>query len=116
MAIFAPGESRCPLCGEILYEDDDRVATTAFLFPDQPLSRYSDAVMHRGCFLRWEHRVAFVKAYNDTTVIMDHRMRADGTYYVPWYVRVTELLLNIFVWPFFYVALVLYDWWRRRRG
>ena len=116
MAIFAPGESRCPLCGDILYEQDDRVATTHFLFPGQPLHEYSDDVMHRACFLRWEHRAAFVRAYNDTTAIIDHRMRADGTYYVPLYVRVTEGLLTIFVWPFFYVYFVVNEWWKRRRG
>jgi hypothetical protein len=76
MAIFAPGESRCPLCGEVLYEEDDCVATSHFLFPGHPLVRYSDANMHRTCFLRWEHRAAFVKAYNEEA---GGGMRSDGS-------------------------------------
>ena len=67
MALFAVGFTRCALCGEALGggDDDSHVATTHFVADSgHPLYRYSDTVMHRACFLRWEHRSAFVEAYN----------------------------------------------------
>ena len=65
MALFDPGLTPCALCGEILVGSDDLVGTTYFIGdPTHPLFPYSDALMHRGCFLRWEHRAAFVAAYN----------------------------------------------------
>src|SRR3982750_3333683 len=79
MALFSPGMTRCALCGAVLDDDDSHVATTAFLADAaHPLYRYSDAVMHRKCFLRWEHRPAFVAAYNASPA-GGPKMRADGS-------------------------------------
>jgi len=116
MALFLPGESRCPLCGQVLYLEDLRVATTHFLLRGQPLHEYSDAVMHRACFLRWEHRAAFIEAYNAHSPAMGDRMRADGTKYFPLPVRAVDGLLLIFVGPFFWMYFVVEEWWNRRRS
>jgi len=43
------------------------VATSHFITnPADALHRFSDAGMHRACFLRWEYREVFVKRFNDT--------------------------------------------------
>lgn len=77
MALIHYGFTPCALCGEVLAEHDDVVATSHFIGdPDHPLFPYSDAAMHRACFLRWEHRAAFIQAYNSEP---GHHMRADGT-------------------------------------
>jgi hypothetical protein len=86
MALIFRGASRCPLCDGIIAEDDDIVATQHFI-PDEsdPLWRYSDAAIHRSCFLAWPHRGAFVAKYNATLGRitwgngMYHDMQADGT-------------------------------------
>ncbi len=68
MAIFMIGITRCALCGKVLDVDDSHVGTTHFITDSgHPLYCYSDAIMHRACFLRWEHRAAFVEAYNEWT-------------------------------------------------
>src|SRR4051794_10892077 len=80
MALFLIGLTRCALCGEVLEDDDDsHVATTAFIADTaHPLYRYSDAIMHRTCFLRWEHRAALVEAHNASPG-GGPKMRADGS-------------------------------------
>ena len=79
MALFDPGFTPCALCGKVLAEDDDLVGTTHFISDrDHPLFPYSDSLMHRACFLKWEHRAAFVAAYNAEKGHV-HRMRSDGT-------------------------------------
>jgi hypothetical protein len=77
MALFDPGFSTCALCGRVLNEDDDLVATSHFITDEtDPLWRYSDALMHRACFLVWESRQDFVDKYNAEAV---DQMLADGT-------------------------------------
>src|SRR5688572_4329473 len=79
MALFDPGFTPCALCGEVLTASDDMVGTTHFIGdPHHPLFAYSDALMHRACFLKWEHRAAFVAAYNAGMGHV-HPMRSDGT-------------------------------------
>ena len=65
---------------------DDLVGTTHFIADEtDPLSKCSDAAMHRHCFLAWQHRAAFVAKYNATVgqQVWDNgtrqRMEADGT-------------------------------------
>jgi hypothetical protein len=79
MALFSPGFTPCPLCGEIIAEGDDDLVSTSHFIGDHehPLYPYSDAVMHRACFLKWEQRAAYVAAYNADA--RDDYMRADGT-------------------------------------
>jgi hypothetical protein len=88
MALFAVGLTRCALCGQVLDEGDSYVATTHFIADSgHPLYQYSDAIMHRACFLRWERRPAFVEAYNAWTGTKPWgggrpppRMRANGSF------------------------------------
>jgi hypothetical protein len=64
MALIFRGSSTCSLCGRVIGPEDGIVATSAFLPPDHPLWRHSDAGMHRGCFQTWKQRAAFVAAFN----------------------------------------------------
>ncbi|HEV8585879.1 MAG TPA: hypothetical protein VGT02_12995 [Methylomirabilota bacterium] len=86
MALTIWGKSPCALCGVVLEAGDDLVGTPHFI-ADQadPWWEYSDASMHRRCFLVWEHRQAFVAKYNATIGQRvwgngtRHRMELDGT-------------------------------------
>jgi hypothetical protein len=86
MAIIILGKTECSLCGIVLEEGPDIVATPHFI-EDQtdPLWKYSDSGMHRRCFLAWEHRAAFVEKFNAAFGSRvwgngtRHRMQLDGT-------------------------------------
>jgi hypothetical protein len=66
MALFIVGMP-CSLCHKPINAGDDIVGTTHFIASDaDPLWRYSDSVMHRGCFDRWEHRETFSRRYRET--------------------------------------------------
>lgn len=66
MAIIAWGYTRCPLCEELLLETDLLVATSHFMNdPFHDLYRFSDAAMHRSCFLEWDKRQEFVQLFNE---------------------------------------------------
>lgn len=83
VALFTPGFSTCSLCGKMLLEDiendDNVVGTTCFISnPDDPLFPYSDSLMHRDCFRKWEHRAGFVAAYNASDMKDVHYMGSDG--------------------------------------
>jgi hypothetical protein len=86
MALFFPGRTECALCGKVVGEDDEYVGTTHFIGDESdPLSPYSDAVMHRACFLRWEDRHVFAARYNAVMGSITwgdgfyHEMQPDGT-------------------------------------
>jgi hypothetical protein len=64
MALIIRGSSTCPICRRVIDTEDDVVATGPFLPRGHPLWGYSDAAMHRACFLAWENRVVFVAAFN----------------------------------------------------
>ncbi len=68
MAITILGASRCPLCGGVIAKDHDFVATSHFITDktDPLMAAYSDATMHRACFLAWPHREEFVAKFNAT--------------------------------------------------
>jgi len=71
--------TKCPLCGESVWNDveDEIVATTHFIADaHDPLWRFSDAAMHYVCFQQWPHRSDFVTKYNQ---IIGHRIRGNGT-------------------------------------
>ncbi len=85
MALIFFGTTECSLCGVVLNQGDDIVATTHFLADrNDPLWRFSDSAMHRSCFLAWDRREAFVKKYNDTVGAVTwgdgthHHMEDDG--------------------------------------
>lgn len=84
--VLVLGTTQCSLCGKVLAAGEEVVGTTHFIADEtDPLWRYSDSAMHRGCFLAWEHRAAFVAKYNATVgqVVWGngtrHRMELDGT-------------------------------------
>ena len=81
MALIITGKSLCALCGDVIAKEDELVATSHFLGPDDPLFRFSDAPFHKRCFLAWEHREEFVSRYNDVTRgVARHHMEADGSF------------------------------------
>lgn len=72
------GSSKCPLCGVLLREGDELVSTSHFIAEESdPLWRFSDAAMHRSCFLAWDLRAEFVARYNQA---VSHRTWGDGCY------------------------------------
>lgn len=65
MALLILGMTQCPLCRQAIEAGQETVATTHFIeSPNHPLWRYSDAVMHYGCFQTWDQRPLFVAEYN----------------------------------------------------
>ena len=73
-------DSRCTLCGELLGDPRDWLATTMVgLRP--PLSRMDDTAAHHDCLMNWEHKHEFVDAYNSRwrqpalTIADDGRVR-----------------------------------------
>ena len=62
------GSAHCALCGDVIRPDEDAFVTPDFLADEtDPLWRFSDAAMHRACFLVWDRRKAFVARYNSVT-------------------------------------------------
>jgi hypothetical protein len=85
MALIFRGETKCALCDTVLKVDDAIVATSHFIADRQhPLWRFSDAAMHKTCFLEWDRRQAFVDLFNQSVgdiIFSDgtsHIMRDDG--------------------------------------
>lgn len=59
------GRAYCALCGDAIRPDEDALLTPDFIADDgDPMWRFSDAAMHRACFLVWDRRKAFVARYN----------------------------------------------------
>ena len=59
------GRAHCALCGDVIRPGEDAFVTPDFLADDaDPLWRFSDAAVHRACFLVWDQRKAFVARYN----------------------------------------------------
>jgi len=86
MALIFLGKTECSLCGNVIMEDDEIVATSHFIADsNDPLWRFSDSGMHRSCFLTWDQRTAFVNKFNQiiSGITFDngtyHQMESDGT-------------------------------------
>jgi hypothetical protein len=78
MALVLVGKSRCPICDDVIETQDQIVATTHFVADrDDPLWSFSDAAMHRECFVGWDMRQAFVKRYNE---VFGRTTFGNGTY------------------------------------
>lgn len=59
------GRGHCALCREAIRPDEDALVTPDFLADEtHPFWRFSDAAMHRPCFLVWDGRKSFVASYN----------------------------------------------------
>ena len=85
MALILRGLTECSLCGVVIKDDEDIVATTHFISDqNDPLWQFSDSAMHKSCFLDWDQRYNFVKKYNETRGTMTsgngtyHHMEDDG--------------------------------------
>lgn len=86
MALVFLGKSTCPICDRVLADGQVLVGTSHFIGDrEDPLWRFSDAMMHRECFLSWELRADFVRRFNEEAAKhrfgngTQHRMRDDGT-------------------------------------
>jgi hypothetical protein len=72
------GTATCAICRHAVRPEDDVVITPDFLADDtDPLWRFTDAVIHRPCFLLWDQRKSFVARYNR---VARHMMVTDGSY------------------------------------
>lgn len=59
------GRAHCALCREVIRPNEDAIVTPDFLADEtDPFWRFSDAPMHRACFLVWDRRKIFVAHYN----------------------------------------------------
>ena len=85
MAIIVGDTADCAICGSVIeVAAGDYVGFPHFIQdPQHPLCRYSDNVMHRACFLAWQHRDAFRQAYDTLwpQLVPNHprRMLEDGS-------------------------------------
>lgn len=79
MAMILRGKTECPLCNGVIKENDEIVATSHFIAdPRDLLWRFSDAGMHKDCFLNWDQRLNFINRYNET---MGSITWGNGTYH-----------------------------------
>jgi hypothetical protein len=59
------GRAYCALCGQTIRPSEDALTTPDFLADDSdPFWSFTDAAMHRACFLVWDRRKAFVARFN----------------------------------------------------
>jgi|SRR5918994_7432253 hypothetical protein len=59
------GRAYCAICGEVIRPEEDALVSPDFLADEtDPFWRFSDAPMHRACFLVWDRRKAFIARYN----------------------------------------------------
>jgi hypothetical protein len=59
------GRAHCALCRDVIRPGEDAMVTPDFLADEtDPLWRFSDAPMHRACFIVWDGRKLFVARYN----------------------------------------------------
>lgn len=85
MALIFIGRSKCAICDSTIESADGCVATSPFVTdPDDPLWRFSDAVMHRRCFLGCADRESIVRRFNQaksSCILPDgshHEMTPEG--------------------------------------
>ena len=52
MALVIAGKTQCPLCGQVIDEDDEIVMFPPFAPVGHSLARFSDAGVHAACFER----------------------------------------------------------------
>jgi hypothetical protein len=72
------GRAYCALCGEAIRPNEAALVTPDFLADEtDPFWRFSDAAMHRACFLVWDRRKSFVARYNR---MAQHWLAPDGSH------------------------------------
>jgi hypothetical protein len=76
---IAAGTAYCALCGTAIRPDEDALVTPDFLADAaDPLWRFTDAPMHRACFLVWDQRKALIARFN--AVARQLLVAPDGSY------------------------------------
>ena len=64
MALIFLGQTKCSICGEVLQEGEDIVATSHFIADSSyDLWGFSDAPMDWDCYAKWEHQRRFAFLY-----------------------------------------------------
>jgi hypothetical protein len=72
------GRAHCALCAEAIRPNEEAFVTPDFLADESdPFWRFSDAPMHRACFLVWDRRKSFVARYNR---MAHHWLASDGSH------------------------------------
>lgn len=96
-------DSCCSLCGELLGDSNNWIATTMVAL-GPPLSQMVDTAAHHECLKNWEHKEAFVRGYNsrwsNPELMIDH----DG--YVQ-YIRLERPLISWYEWILMPILLPL---------
>lgn len=87
MAVIIRGKSKCSVCGKVIDERDQIVATSQFITDaNDPLWKFSNTAMHKRCFLGWDRRSEFIDRYNQIASgstsrgATYHRMERDGSF------------------------------------
>ncbi|HLG17589.1 MAG TPA: hypothetical protein VJH03_24305 [Blastocatellia bacterium] len=86
MAVIVRGKSACSVCGKVIEERDQIVATSQFIQDKaDPLWPFSNTAIHKRCFLGWKLRSEFVDRYNEIAPSTFaegtfHRMKSDGSF------------------------------------
>jgi hypothetical protein len=76
MALIEFGVTQCPLCSQVISKGDQIVSTSHFIEDEaDPLWAYSDAALHRVCFLNWPQRGTFISRFNEVSRTI---MSSDG--------------------------------------
>jgi hypothetical protein len=83
--------SCCSLCGGLLGDSSNWLATT-MVGLQPPLSRMVDCAAHHACLAQWEHKRAFVQAYNSALCQSELIVSDDGS------VRHTRLDRPLIAW------------------
>jgi hypothetical protein len=108
-------DSCCSLCGELLGDSNNWIATTMVAL-DPPLSRMVDTAAHNECLRSWEHKEAFVNGYNSRWSKPELRINHDG--YVQ-NVRHERPMIAWYIWMLMPVLLplgIVLDFVESRRG
>jgi hypothetical protein len=78
VALVLPGKTECSICGGVIMDHDEVVATSHFIADrNDPLWRFSDSAMHRRCFVAWGWKAEFVTRFNQ---IVGEITFGNGTY------------------------------------
>ena len=73
------GQAYCALCGEAIRPGEDAFVTPGFVADEaDEFWRFSDAPMHRACFIVWDRRKAFTGRFN--AVARAHLVADDFAY------------------------------------
>lgn len=68
MAMYMYGVTKCLLCEKIIFKEDTLVAFTHFLTDrSDPLWKFSDSILHKDCFEKWEHKEEFRAKHKAST-------------------------------------------------